>query len=38
MEPLGLRAEASEAGGEVRDTLAPATLEDGRPAGLAPYR
>ncbi len=42
VEPLGLRAEA-ESGPrklevEVRDTPAPATLEDGRPTGLAPYR
>ncbi len=42
VEPLGLQAEA-ESGprrleAEVRDTPAPATLEDGRPAGLAPYR
>ncbi len=42
VEPLGLRAEA-ESGprrleAEVRDTPAPATLEDGRPTGLAPYR
>ncbi len=40
VEPLCLRAEA-ESGPqrmEVRDTPAPATLQDGRPAGLAPYR
>ncbi len=42
VEPLGLRSEA-ESGprrleAEVRDTPAPATLEDGRPTGLAPYR
>ncbi len=42
VEPLGLRAEV-ESGprrleAEVRDTPAPATLEDGRPTGLAPYR
>ncbi len=40
VEPLGLRAEA-ESGprrleAEVRDTPAPAMLEDGRPTGLAP--
>ncbi len=42
VEPLGLWAKA-ESGPrrlevEVRDTPAPATLEDGRPTGLAPYR
>ncbi len=33
VKPLGLRAEA-----EARDTPAPATLEYGRPTGLALYR
>ncbi len=43
-EPEGrgsrVTVEARELGAEaeVRDTPAPETLEDGRPAGLAPYR
>ncbi len=36
VEALGLRPRRLEA--EVRNTPAPATLENGRPTGLAPYQ